>query len=58
MCPLNDKCPDRIYERWPNSNIKTTTTIGSQCPFAHHTFELKFKFYFKIDKRKKLKKKC
>jgi hypothetical protein len=43
MCPLNDKCPDRIYERWPNSNLKTTTTIGSRCPYAHHTYELKFK---------------
>lgn len=47
MCPLNDKCPDRIYERWPNSNIKATTVIGSNCPYAHHTYELKF------DKEKK-----
>lgn len=51
MCPLNDKCPDRIYERWPNSNLKTTTVIGSECPYAHHTYELKFK------QEKKLKKK-
>ncbi len=43
MCPLNDTCPDRIYERWPNSNLKTTTVIGSRCPYAHHTYELKFK---------------
>jgi len=45
MCPLNDTCPDRIYERWPNSNIKCCTPIGTECPFAHHTYELKFKYF-------------
>ena len=42
MCPLKDKCGKLKNQRWPTSNIKTHTQMGSDCPFAHHPMELKF----------------
>lgn len=49
MCPLRDQCPDDIRPRWPNNDNKTILPFGSKCPFAHHVFELKFKYsYIKL----------
>jgi len=42
MCPLGESCPGDMRPRWPVSDIKTTTTLGNKCPFAHTYLELNF----------------
>ncbi len=43
MCPLKEQCPSDIRPRWPHSGHKTFSKMGGECPYAHHTYELKFK---------------
>ena len=42
MCPLIKSCPNDTRDRWPKSDIKNITQLGSACPYAHHPMELKF----------------
>ena len=42
MCPLGAQCPDHTKDRWPKSNLPTTTQVGYKCPYAHHPNELLF----------------
>lgn len=51
MCPLGEECQEDIRPRWPTSNIKTISTFGHKCQFAHHTYELKFKQEVKARKQ-------
>eukprot|EP00353_Schmidingerella_taraikaensis_P001048 CAMPEP_0185596582 /NCGR_PEP_ID=MMETSP0434-20130131/80836_1 /TAXON_ID=626734 ORGANISM="Favella taraikaensis, Strain Fe Narragansett Bay" /NCGR_SAMPLE_ID=MMETSP0434 /ASSEMBLY_ACC=CAM_ASM_000379 /LENGTH=438 /DNA_ID=CAMNT_0028225103 /DNA_START=2099 /DNA_END=3415 /DNA_ORIENTATION=- len=34
MCPLQRNCPKHTSERWPKSEIPTTTQLGQDCPYA------------------------
>lgn len=42
MCPLRDRCPDDVRPRWPNTETKSISKLGSGCPYAHHYSELHF----------------
>jgi hypothetical protein len=42
MCPLKEKCNKAKMQRWPQTNIKSNTKFGEECPFAHHPMELMF----------------
>lgn len=42
MCPLILSCPNDTRDRWPQSNASNTTQLGSACPYAHHSMELRF----------------
>jgi hypothetical protein len=42
MCPLMEKCPDFLADRWPMSNAKGNQILGKKCELAHHPYELYF----------------
>ena len=42
MCPLGKDCPRCKTLRWPYSNIKSHQKFGKDCPYAHHSMELRF----------------
>lgn len=55
MCPMKDKCPKLIAQRWPSSSVKANTKFGANCPYAHHPMELQFPqtLQMRIDANKK-----
>jgi hypothetical protein len=50
MCPFKEKCSKDKRPRWPTSAIKTQTSFGTECPYAHHAMELKFPEYSSLKK--------
>jgi len=48
MCPLGTKCPSYKNDRWPMSNKKGIEPLAKDCPFAHHSSELRFQMQEKI----------